>query len=123
MPMFLVIAAAALRAPLIVHPVLTSRLAVARAPPGAGAPVLREHPRLYTQWHMLATGTGRLSSRHPNVQQVPKGTTTLRAESEGVTQVADEYAHTIGDVVDILRPLMARLDDLMASMQEDDDDG
>ena len=34
--------------------------------------------RLYTQWHMLATGTGRLSSRHPNVQQVPKSSITLQ---------------------------------------------
>ena len=43
---------------------------------------------------------------------------TLRAEGEGATQAADEYAHTIGGVCDILRPLMANLDALMASFEE-----
>lgn len=33
--------------------------------------------RLHTCWHATATGTGRLSSRYPNVQQVPKHVTTL----------------------------------------------
>lgn len=48
----------------------------AKALPGSGG-----RARLYAEWHMLATGTGRLSSRHPNMQQVPKGSTTLQTES------------------------------------------
>ena len=36
--------------------------------------------RLHAQWCGTATGTGRLSSRHPNLQQVPRGATrVLRA--------------------------------------------
>lgn len=51
MPMFLVIAAAALRAPLIVHPVLTSRLAVARAPlPLAAMSTTLALPRVSIQY-------------------------------------------------------------------------
>lgn len=50
--------------------------------------------RLYTTWHTHSTGTGRLSSRHPNVQQLPKGATALRAADSsggsdgGVTVIA-----------------------------------
>ena len=28
--------------------------------------------RIYTSWQLLATGTGRVASRNPNVQQVPR---------------------------------------------------
>ncbi|KAL1522953.1 hypothetical protein AB1Y20_017917 [Prymnesium parvum] len=39
--------------------------------------------RIYCQWHMMSTGTGRLSARHPNVQQVPKGATYLHTAAGG----------------------------------------
>ena len=42
-----------------------------------------EPRRVYTTWYCLATGTGRLSSRHPNVQQVPKGATKLTNAHDG----------------------------------------
>ena len=42
-------------------------------PPVSGA-------RLHTHWCQFATGTGRLSSRNPNVQQVPKHATKLATD-------------------------------------------
>ena len=33
--------------------------------------------RLYCCWQQLATGTGRLSARAPNLQQVPRGVTSV----------------------------------------------
>jgi len=42
-------------------------------PPVSGA-------RLHTHWCQFATGTGRLSSRNPNVQQVPKYATKLATD-------------------------------------------
>ena len=34
--------------------------------------------RLYCTWQQMATGTGRLSARAPNLQQVPRGVTPVR---------------------------------------------
>ena len=44
--------------------------------------------RLHTEWHAHTTGTGRLSSRHPNVQQVPKRPADLVAAT-GAAGAAD----------------------------------
>ena len=49
------------------------------APPRSG-------PRLHTSWMGFSTGTGRLSSRNPNVQQVPKHSTALVDGNAGSTQ-------------------------------------
>ena len=53
--------------------------------------------RLYSTWLAHSTGTGRLSSRHPNVQQVPKGVTLLiqpSSVSAGVANAAGGGAST-----------------------------
>jgi DNA polymerase I-like protein with 3'-5' exonuclease and polymerase domains len=64
---------------------------------------LNELFRLHTQWFTAATGTGRLSSRHPNVQQVPKRPTTLSAlgtdESKTPVHVRDAFRPAEGFVL------------------------